>query len=180
MFCVGIALVMAMFYFCFGSMLGISGVFTIIGANVCRLFGADLTKWAYFKGKNPETNPFKITILNSDIYIFFGSLLGSAIQGTFAKVQENKPYDYIKACIGGFLMGVGSRMSYGCNIGSMTSGISANSLHGFIWMICAGLGSLASVLILKLIDKLLGKEDEEDKLQKKVDEGGEASSPLMQ
>ncbi|MCQ2818901.1 MAG: YeeE/YedE family protein [archaeon] len=175
-FCLGLGLTMGIFYLCFGNMLGISGVFSTIGANFLKLFGAEPKNWKFF-GKDPESNFLKIVQFNSDFYIFLGAFLGSAIQGSFGKVQENNIIDYIKACAGGFLMGVGSRMSYGCNIGSMTSGISANSLHGFIWMICCTLGSYVSVLILKVIDRFKQKHEEE--LRKTIDVDAENTSPLV-
>lgn len=42
----------------------------------------------------------------------------------------------------GFLLGYSSRLAFGCNIGAMVGGISSGSLHGWIWVPMAFLGSL--------------------------------------
>ena len=38
------------------------------------------------------------------------------------------------AALGGLLMGIGARLSFGCNIGAMVSGMASGSLHGFVWL----------------------------------------------
>ena len=50
-------------------------------------------------------------------------------------------------------------MSYGCNIGSMTSGICSSSLHGYIWMIFCTLGVFVSIFLCTI----MGIEDEKPK-----------------
>lgn len=160
-----LGLVFGLFYLCFGSMIGVSGVFSTIGANFLKHFGVEVEKWKFF-GKEPEQNYFKINIFNSDIYLFLGSFIVSAMNETFGKEQENTVFHYIRAVLGGFLMGIGSRMAYGCNIGSMSSGISGNSLHGFIWMGCASIGSLLCVLILGCIEKSKQKKQIEQDSEK--------------
>jgi len=47
--------------------------------------------------------------------------------------------------VAGFLLGYSSRLAFGCNIGAMLSGISTGSLHGWIWVPVAFLGSLIGV-----------------------------------
>jgi hypothetical protein len=34
-------------------------------------------------------------------------------------------------------MGVGGRLSYGCNIGAFISGTASGSLHGLVWLAAA-------------------------------------------
>jgi uncharacterized membrane protein YedE/YeeE len=47
----------------------------------------------------------------------------------------------------GLLLGYSSRLAFGCNIGAMVSGISTGSLHGWIWVPMAFLGSLIGVRV---------------------------------
>jgi uncharacterized membrane protein YedE/YeeE len=47
----------------------------------------------------------------------------------------------------GLLLGYSSRLAFGCNIGVMVSGISTGSLHGWIWVPMAFLGSLIGVRV---------------------------------
>lgn len=47
--------------------------------------------------------------------------------------------------LAGFLLGYSSRLAFGCNVGAMVSGISTGSLHGWIWVPLAFLGTLIGV-----------------------------------
>ncbi len=47
----------------------------------------------------------------------------------------------------GFVMGYSSRLAFGCNIGAMLSGISTGSLHGWIWLPMAFLGTTVGVRV---------------------------------
>ncbi len=42
-------------------------------------------------------------------------------------------------------MGYGARLSYGCNIGAFFSGVASTSLHGWVWIIAALIGSWLGV-----------------------------------
>lgn len=44
---------------------------------------------------------------------------------------------FVGAAIGGVLMGVGARLSFGCTIGAVVGGLSSGSLHGLAWLIAA-------------------------------------------
>lgn len=54
---------------------------------------------------------------------------------------------WLVGIVAGFLLGYSSRLAFGCNIGAMVSGISTGSLHGWIWVAMAYLGSLLGVRI---------------------------------
>lgn len=56
---------------------------------------------------------------------------------------------WLVGIIAGFLLGYSSRLAFGCNVGAMVSGISTGSLHGWIWVALAFIGSLAGVRIRK-------------------------------
>jgi hypothetical protein len=47
--------------------------------------------------------------------------------------------------VAGFVMGYSSRLAFGCNVGAMLSGISTGSIHGWIWMPMAFLGTLVGL-----------------------------------
>ena len=47
----------------------------------------------------------------------------------------------LAAAVGGLLMGYGARLSFGCNIGALFSGIASGSLHGWVWFAAAFAGS---------------------------------------
>ena len=47
--------------------------------------------------------------------------------------------------LGGLLMGYGAWLSYGCNVGAYLAGIASTSLHGWLWIIFALLGTAIGV-----------------------------------
>lgn len=44
-------------------------------------------------------------------------------------------------------MGYGARLSFGCNIGALFSGIATGSLHGWLWFAAAFVGSFGGILL---------------------------------
>jgi uncharacterized membrane protein YedE/YeeE len=70
----------------------------------------------------------------------------------FAKYQQNTVIEYIKGIIGGFIMGLGGMMSYGCNMGALVGGITSSSVHGFIWFFCAILGAWTIIGVEKCVE----------------------------
>jgi len=52
---------------------------------------------------------------------------------------------WIIGLVAGFLLGYSSRLAFGCNVGAMLSGVSTGSLHGWIWIPLAFLGTLVGV-----------------------------------
>ncbi len=47
--------------------------------------------------------------------------------------------------IGGFFMGYGARLAFGCNIGALFGGIASGSMHGWVWFLFAFIGSYFGV-----------------------------------
>ena len=44
-------------------------------------------------------------------------------------------------------MGYGARLSFGCNIGALFSGIASGSVHGWLWFAAAFVGSLGGIFL---------------------------------
>jgi len=81
----------------------------------------------------------------SNIGIILGALIASALSGKIRKVATvNKKLVYA-AIIGGFLMGYGARLAFGCNIGALFGGIASGSVHGWVWFLFAFIGSYYGV-----------------------------------
>jgi uncharacterized membrane protein YedE/YeeE len=78
-----------------------------------------------------------------------GILLGALIITSFSKApripKKLSSKQWIIGILAGFLMGYSSRLAFGCNIGAMLSGISTGSLHGWIWVLMAFLGTTFGV-----------------------------------
>jgi uncharacterized membrane protein YedE/YeeE len=56
----------------------------------------------------------------------------------------------VAAVIGGLMMGYGARLAFGCNVGAYFSGIASTSLHGWLWIIFALLGTFIGVRLRSL------------------------------
>lgn len=72
-------------------------------------------------------------------------ILGGALWVSARAPASGKPLSAQQWGVGlvaGFVMGYSSRLAFGCNIGAMLSGISTGSLHGWIWLPLAFLGTL--------------------------------------
>lgn len=152
-----IALCIAAFFVCDGQVIGVMGVFPLIGGQFLKWFGCKVSTWEYYK-KNPlPSNFFDKDMFDSDIFIALGAFLASTILRNFGHGQKKQWQEYVKGVFGGLLMGLGGRMSYGCNIGSMLSGINSGSIHGFVWMFCAILGSGVVFIVTHIYDKLQQK-----------------------
>ncbi len=54
---------------------------------------------------------------------------------------------WLAGLVAGFLLGYSSRLAFGCNVGAMVSGISTGSLHGWLWVPLAFLGSLVGLRV---------------------------------
>ena len=77
-------------------------------------------------------------------------ILAGALWVAPRRPQDAKPLTGQQWLIGlaaGFIMGYSSRLAFGCNVGAMVSGISTGSLHGWIWVPMAFLGTLIGIRV---------------------------------
>lgn len=56
------------------------------------------------------------------------------------------------AIIGGILMGYGSVIAFGCNIGAFFSGVASGSLHGWLWAVFALMGNAVGLFGLRAFE----------------------------
>ena len=77
-------------------------------------------------------------------------ILAGALWVAPRRPQDARPLTGQQWLIGlaaGFIMGYSSRLAFGCNVGAMVSGISTGSLHGWIWVPMAFLGTLIGIRV---------------------------------
>nr|WP_243447452.1 YeeE/YedE thiosulfate transporter family protein [Clostridium tetani] len=86
------------------------------------------------------------TILNLGVLI--GSLIATLLVSQFKWKRIKSKKQFIMALIGGVMMGYGTRLAVGCNIGAFFSGIPSFSLHAWIFGVFAMLGTWVGVKIL--------------------------------
>ncbi|WP_224702672.1 YeeE/YedE family protein [Devosia aquimaris] len=123
--------------------------FGLWGAKIAQAVGIDVASWEFW------TWPAQAKALNSsvlqdvtsvmDFGIILGAALAAALAGKFAPKAKLPLGSLLAAIIGGLIMGYGARLSFGCNIGALFSGIASGSLHGWLWFAAAFGGSLVGV-----------------------------------
>ena len=124
---------------------GITSAFALWGAKVLQGGGVDVAAWAFWQqpaNAQALAAPLWEDITTvMDIGIVVGALLAAGLAGRFAPNLNIPLRSLIAAVVGGLLLGYGSRLAYGCNIGAYFSGIASGSLHGWLWLVAAFIGN---------------------------------------
>ncbi|EIM18880.1 YeeE/YedE family protein [Pseudomonas chlororaphis] len=124
---------------------GITSAFALWGAKVASGLGVDVGGWVFWQGaanaKALAAPVWQDITSVMDIGIVFGALLAAGLAGRFAPSLKIPARSLVAAVIGGLLLGYGSRLAYGCNIGAYFSGIASGSLHGWLWLVAAFIGN---------------------------------------
>lgn len=91
------------------------------------------------------------SVLNDTTSLTSIGLMGGAALASFT-LTKGKPllpkvqlWFYFVVILSGICLGVSSRLAFGCNVGALFSGIASGSLHGWIWLITAFMGSIVGV-----------------------------------
>jgi hypothetical protein len=121
------------------------------------LWSAQVATWL---GWDPASNPFwgsgggqqalsqgvfadVSSIMN--IGIVLGAILAAALAGRL--IPKGQPTVALTAAtlLGGLIMGYGAFLAYGCNVSAFFGGIASTSLHGWIWIASALVGTLVGL-----------------------------------
>ena len=129
----------------------ITFAFGLWGAKALSALGVDVASWAFW------TWPYPAKALAGSVLaditsvmnfgLVFGAMLAAAIVGKFAAATPLPARSVLAAVIGGILMGYGARLAFGCNIGALFSGIASGSVHGWLWLVAAFIGSMIGTWI---------------------------------
>lgn len=76
-----------------------------------------------------------------NIGLILGAVFGAALAGNFTIHLVLSWQDALVRGVGGFVMGFGALLSFGCNISAFLGGIASLSIHGWLWIVFALLGS---------------------------------------
>lgn len=125
--------------------------FGLWGAKVFEAIGIPVASWQFWQNPAQAAALERSVLYDVTSVMNFGIILGAALAaslaGKFAPKVAVPLLSWIAAIIGGLAMGYGARLSFGCNIGALFSGIASGSLHGWVWFVMAYLGSLAGIFI---------------------------------
>ncbi|MCO8165639.1 YeeE/YedE family protein [Pseudomonas sp. LJDD11] len=128
---------------------GITSAFALWGAKISMAAGLDVSTWPFWQSagnaKALAAPVWQDITSVMDIGIMIGALLAAGLAGRFAPNLDIPTRSLVAAVIGGLLLGYGSRLAYGCNIGAYFSGIASGSVHGWLWLVAAYLGNCVGV-----------------------------------
>lgn len=130
----------------------ITTAFLYIGAGFIELLGVDVKDWYYFNVYNNQLSLGKTFFNNELIVIIVAIIIGSFLsvlyhsEFKFKKIKSKR--QFLAALIGGILMGYGTRLSFGCNIGAYFSAIPSFSVHGWVFGIFMFVGAWIGCKIL--------------------------------
>jgi len=123
--------------------------FGLWGAKIAQAAGIDVAGWEFWtwpaQAQALNASVLADTVSVMDFGLVLGAALAAAVAGTFAPKAKIPLGSLLAAILGGLLMGYGARLSFGCNIGALFSGIATGSLHGWLWFAAAFAGSFAGV-----------------------------------
>jgi uncharacterized membrane protein YedE/YeeE len=88
------------------------------------------------------------SVMNAGIVL--GAAAAAAVAGRLSLRLPSSKRVCVAALIGGGMMGYGAWLSYGCNVGAYFGGIASTSLHGWLWIVFAILGTLLGVRLRPL------------------------------
>ena len=123
--------------------------FGLWGAKIAQAAGVPVAGWEFWNWPGPQAALSQSVLADVTSVMDFGIILGAALAaslaGKFAPRAKVPFASLLAAVIGGLLMGYGARLSFGCNIGALFSGIASGSLHGWLWFAAAFLGSYVGI-----------------------------------
>ncbi len=129
----------------------ITFAFGLWGAKIWSALGGDVANWAYWSAGYPAKalNQSVLADITSlmNFGIILGAMLAAALAGKYAPEGELKLKRILTAIIGGFLLGYGARLAFGCNIGALVGGMASGSLHAWLWLVSAFIGGIVGVKI---------------------------------
>lgn len=125
--------------------------FGLWGAKLAAAVGVPVGSWEFWTWPAQAMALQRSVLFDVTSVMDFGLILGAALAaslaGKFAPKAPLPLLSLLAAAIGGVLMGYGARLSFGCNIGALFSGIASGSLHGWLWFAAAFAGSWGGVAL---------------------------------
>jgi uncharacterized membrane protein YedE/YeeE len=128
--------------------------FTIWGAKLATLFGADFSGAEFWQWAGPKRALGDSVLSDTSSLTDFGMILGAMAAAAASAPFARNPWPPLKslaaAALGGLLMGWGARIGFGCNIGAFIGGVASGSLHGWVWFAAAIPGCMIGIKLRPL------------------------------
>jgi len=135
----------------------ITTAITYWAAWILKFFGGTPENWHYFANSASRSEGLSQHFLSNNLSlmnlgVILGALLAVLIASQFRVKKIKSPKQIIAALLGGIIMGYGTRIALGCNIGAFFSAIPSLSLSGWVWGISAFIGAwIGSKLLIKYL-----------------------------
>ena len=134
----------AVVWFAQVSIVGITGPEARWTGYLLSQVGVDAANYEYWGSVLFAGDGVSVTVdMVMIAFVIVGAGLAALWSGDFA-IRVPKRRRLPNAAVGGFLMGAGSRLAPGCNIGNIYSGIASLSVHSFV----ATAGIIAGVYVM--------------------------------
>lgn len=151
-----ISLLFASLLFLYDKGWSASSAFGLWFAKLIMLFGVDASTLAEFTTR--ELTYFTTPLLQDgtsvqNFSIILGAIFYLLIAGIFSPKFKAGLHitrkDFFIYAFGGFIMGLGTRLSNGCNVGALYTPIAELSLSGWIYLVVVAIGGFAGNWYLK-------------------------------
>jgi uncharacterized membrane protein YedE/YeeE len=133
---------------------GVTWGFTLWAAKLARVFGWDPATSPLWQQERFSSALNAGLLSDTTSLMNFGIVLGAAAAAAAAGLLTfRSPASFkavLAALVGGFSMGYGAWLSFGCNVGAYFSGIASTSLHGWLWILFALLATVFGVRLRPL------------------------------
>lgn len=127
----------------------ITFAFGLWGTKIWMALGGDISSWSYWSHGYAATALGRSVLADAtsvmDIGIVLGAILAAGLAGRFAPAEIIRMRHVLTAIAGGFLLGYGARLAFGCNIGGLLAGMVSGSVHGWLWLAAGFSGSIIGV-----------------------------------
>jgi len=129
-----------------GLLIGITSVITFAWARPWGVVRGlrEWVDWLFYSFGIYSSHPAYSPHLSTSSILTFGLIWGAFASALLSKqfaIKTPPPFESVRGIIGGTLMGVGSAMAAGCNVGGFFSAISALSLSGIAMMAGLSIGA---------------------------------------
>ena len=128
--------------------------FALWAAQIASFLGWDSTSSPFWKTANAQAALANgvfadaSSVMNGGIVL--GSLLAAGLAGRWVPTFGPSKQILAAAILGGLMMGYSAFLAYGCNVSGFFGAIASTSLHGWLWIVAALLGTAIGVRLRPL------------------------------
>lgn len=123
-------------------------------AAAAMQLGLDVDFWGYWMMPGRDTALMGGVLEDSaslmNIGVILGALMAATLAGRFSLGWKIPPLQWLATITGGLMLGYGATIAFGCNIGAYFGGIASGSLHGWLWLLAAFIGSIVGTRLRPL------------------------------